>query len=240
MLKTTLTISVIALACLLQSGCNSSTARAYPAVSTDGLVQVDHGRARVNAIYMRQETDFVPYDSIQLLEPLIAFKDGWQETVNQGGAHGQITDEDMARMSEGTAQMLVEEFTNALQAGGYKLVNEAGPDVLKLELAVTELDVFAPDPNNTASFKSSTYTSAAGSFVLTLEVYDAVSGQVLARVIDRKLGQFGEYRERKIRTQQDNIDDARRVFGEWATALVEGLELVKTNKAVFVPREGSK
>jgi len=235
------TIPFILLASLtVLSGCNSSKTQAYALVSPEGLILVDHPKSQVNAIYIRQEADFNQYDQAELLEPQITFKSDWLATVNAARPYNPVTEADQANMIEFGQTMLIEEFTKKLSAGGYEIVSEAGPKALGIKASVSEMDVFAPDPNNTASLYADTYTRGGGSAVLTLELYDTMTGQILARVVDRKMGQLGGYNERTVRTQQDNIEGARETFAGWAEILVNGLELVKADKSVLTPRSASK
>ena len=78
-----------------------------------------------------------------------------------------------------------EEFVKELQErSSYKVVNEAGADVLRVKVNIVDLYVNAPDTEGVA--RSSTYTMSAGQMTLIAELFDSESGEILARVVDRR------------------------------------------------------
>ena len=77
-----------------------------------------------------------------------------------------------------------EEFARELQAGGrYPVTTDSGPDVLRVQAGIVNLYINAPD---TGSGRSRTIVSSAGEMTLIAELTDSASGQVLARVADRR------------------------------------------------------
>jgi len=221
---------------LFLAGCSSGPIQAYPPTSPEGLTLMDHSRSRVNAIYLREGADLSTYDQVQLLDPQVAFKVGWQERVNQQQRIGQISDQDMDKMAAKGKELLIMEFTRALESGGYKIVGRAGPNVLGLKAYLRELDVYAPNPNNMENPYSQTYTRGGGDATLTLEIYDSMTGQLLARVIDRKAGYDNPKGDRSVRSQESNIEDTRLAFANWARMLAEGLNLLNSGKIILQPR----
>lgn len=208
-------------ALLLLAGC--STTSSWPPVTDDGLVRVDHKRSRANAIYILEEADFTGYQRIQLDEPSIAFRKYWKQDINSSRTLNRISDADMEKMIAKGKELLIEQFTKELEKGGYAVVSESGLDVLKVKPSLVDLDVYAPDPDNMANTWTRTYTRGAGEATLNLELYDSVSGQLLGRVIDRKIDDDATYMSRIPRSQTTNIADARMAFASWARMLVKGL-----------------
>ena len=107
-----------------------------------------------------------------------------------------------------------------LARGGYKLVDEAGPDTLRVTAAIVDLYVTAPDTMTAG--RSRTYTANSGRMTLVAELRDSVTGELLARAVDarsaRTAGSWG------ITNRVTNTADARRAMGIWATALRQALD----------------
>ena len=220
---------------LLLTACETTSP--WPAVSDDGLTRVDHKRAKANAIYVLDGADFTGYQRMQLEEPSIAFRKYWKEDINSSRTLNRITDKDMEKMIARGKELLTEQFTKELEKGGYAVVAESGPDVLRVKASIVDLDVYAPDPNNTAGAWVQTYTRGAGEATIHLELYDSVTGQLLARAIDREIDDDATYMSSIPRTQSTNINDARRGFSDWARMLVKGLEEAKLGNLKPVPVE---
>ena len=211
-------------ALVLLAACTASSN--WPDVSDDGLVRVEHKKSRANAIYVLKDADFNGYEKIKLEEPSIAFRKYWKEDINSSRTLSRISDRDMEKMIARGKKLLTEEFTKRLEKGGYKVVNEGGANVLEVKPSIVDLDVYAPDPSNLSNAWTQTYTRGSGEATLILELYDSMTNQLLARVIDRKVDQ-DSYISRIPRTQASNIADARRAFNEWARMLAKGLDEAK-------------
>ena len=121
----------------------------------------------------------------------------------------------------GVAKIVHEEFVKMLQAkGNYKVVNEAGPDVLRVKPKVLNLFVNAPDANSVG--RSQTYTVSAGEMTLFMELYDSETGAVLARVVDRR-----EARNTGMMTLSSsvvNAGEAQAIASTWARILRDALD----------------
>lgn len=64
------------------------------------------------------------------------------------------------------------------------MVADSSDDVLILHPAIIDLDITPPDIP--VPGRSTTYVASAGAATLYLELYDSVSGEILARVVDRQ------------------------------------------------------
>ena len=88
--------------------------------------------------------------------------------------------------------------------------------------AIIDLEVTAPDSKATRSYN---FATSAGAATLYLELYDSVSGEILARVIDRKAanypGQLMRYSNKVT-----NRAAAREILAGWAGVLRERLDEV--------------
>jgi hypothetical protein len=103
---------------------------------------------------------------------------------------------------------------------GYPMVADAGDDVLILRPAIIDLDLTAPDIP--VAGRSKTYVASTGAATLYLELYDSVSGEILARIVDRR--RLGNYGHMQWSNSVTNRAEARRLFARWAKLLREGLD----------------
>ncbi len=190
-----------------------------PEETHDGLVSVPD--AKMAAAYVHPDADFSGYDKFLILEPYVAFKKNW-ERDQQRSVH-RVSTSDMEDMKRRTAEVFMEVFTETLEAGGYSIVTEADFDVLIIRPAIIDLDVTAPDTMSAG--RSRTYTTQAGAATLFIELYDSVTGDILARAVDRKAARGSMHFE--ISSRAKNLQEARRVMKKWATLLRERFDEIR-------------
>jgi hypothetical protein len=119
----------------------------------------------------------------------------------------------------GLATMFRETFSADIARSNFQLVEQAGPDTLRVSAAIVNLFVTAPDTMSAG--RSRTYTANSGQMTLVLELRDAVTGELLARAVDTQRGrQTGSM---SFTNSVTNTADARRAIGTWSTALTQGL-----------------
>lgn len=186
----------------------------------DGLVLVPD--RKVAAAYADPEADFGIYNKIMILDCYVAFKKDWQRDQKRTGSRISVSSNDMDRIKAGVAELFREVFTEELSKdGGYEIVDTAGDDVLLVRPAIIDLDVEAPDLGTAG--RTRTYTTTAGAATLFIELYDSVTGDILARAADRKeartMGGYLTYSNRVT-----NTADARRMMRKWAKLLRERLD----------------
>lgn len=194
-----------------------------PELTYDGLTRVEGSDADVK--YVLPEADFAAFDSVMVLEPLVAFRRNWQRDINRASTSvaRRVSDADMEEMKQGMADLFREVFVEQLEGGGFSIVDEPGENVMILRPAIFNLDVAAPDIASAG--RTRTYVTQAGSASLLIELYDSVTGQLLARAVDSR-------RARSTPTFQwatavSNRAEARRVLNTWAGMLVESLNEVR-------------
>ena len=99
---------------------------------------------------------------------------------------------------------------------GFEVVDELDHDVLLLRPAIIDLDITAPD--SMSAGRTRTFSATTGSATLYIELYDAVSGQIIGRAGDRQAvrnaGGSVSWSNRVT-----NTADARRMFSGWASTL---------------------
>jgi hypothetical protein len=187
--------------------------------SHDGLTLLPD--SEVGIAYLDSDADLSGYSKIMILDCYVAFRKDWQKDHKKTGSHVSVSSHDMDRIKADTAALFREVFTEKLsEDGGYEIVNAAGPDVLLVRPAIIDLDIEAPD---TAAGRSRMYTTTAGSATLFVELYDSVTGDILARAGDKEVARTaGGYLTYTNRVT--NRSDARRILSRWAELLRDKLD----------------
>ncbi|TDJ35369.1 MAG: DUF3313 family protein [Gammaproteobacteria bacterium] len=186
----------------------------------DGLTLVPDSKVAV--AYIDPDADFSIYDKIIILDCTVAFRKDWQRDHKQAGSRIRISSRDMEKIKADVADLFREVFTEKLSGdGGYKIVDTAGDDVLLVRPAIIDLDITAPDTMSAG--RSYTYTSSAGAATIYIELFDSVTGDILARAADRKVARkVGGYMSYSSRLT--NRAEARRMLGSWAELLRDRLD----------------
>jgi hypothetical protein len=183
-------------------------------VSPDGLKLVP--KTKVSAVYLREGADFSGYDKVAILECFVAFRKNWQGNINSGRTgSNKVSDSDVIRIKTELAEEFKKVFSAQLTAKGQTVVSTGGTGVLVLRPAIINLEIAAPDTMSAG--RSTTITDAAGQATLFLELYDGVTNELLARVLD--VEQAGTQGTVYVRNGVTNRADARRMLAKWADLL---------------------
>ncbi|HSN72312.1 MAG TPA: DUF3313 family protein [Steroidobacteraceae bacterium] len=192
-----------------------------PAESWDGLVL--RPESRLDAVYVQPGVDFPAYRSV-IIDPLeVSFDKNWDPNRDVRSVSRQLDERDIEAIRTGLAELFLEVFREELAKGGYSVVSTPGPETLHILPAVTDLYINAPDRMEPG--RTTTYTTETGRMTLVAELRDSVSGDVLARVVDRQ--QSRDSGMMQVTNRVTNTADARRAIGVWARALREGLDELK-------------
>jgi hypothetical protein len=198
------------------SGCASS--RSTLPAEWDGLV-LQPG-TRLGAVFVKPDAEIASYTS-EMLDPVeVSFARNWDP--NRGGRSqaSRLNASDITAMKAGLADMFRETFRAELARGGYQIVDEVGPDTLRVTAAI--IDLFVSAPSAAQAGRSRTYTANTGRMTLVAELRDSVTGEILARVVDAQSGRStGTW---IASSSVMNNADARRAIGIWASALRQGLD----------------
>lgn len=206
--------------------CSTAPAAEDDQLTYDGLTRVENSDADV--AYVLPEADFGTYDRFIVLEPAVAFRRNWQRDVNRsGGVSQRVSDSDMEQIKSEVAGLFREVFTENLEGGGFAVVEEPGEDVMILRPAILNLDIAAPDA--ASSPRSRTFVANAGSATLFIELFDSVTGQILARAVDSRRARNSP--SFQWVTPASNRAEARQILGTWAGLLVENLSDVRERPA---------
>jgi hypothetical protein len=135
----------------------------------------------VGALYRRPDTDFSGYGKIMVGESAVEFSKNWNP--RNYGPFG-LSATQMTKIRVDLAAMAKSVFAKSLSDGGYEVVTEAGDGVLVVTPNI--VDVFINVPDSPTARRSRIYTMNAGSASLVLQVNDAVTGTLLAMVLDKQ------------------------------------------------------
>ena len=215
------TISALLALIVSLSACTS----APPAISPDGLALVPE--SRFGQVYAKPGVDITGYDKFMLEDCDVAFRKNWLRDQNQlrRMASDRVTADDMNEIRAALASMCTEQFGAMLAtAPAYTVVGEgeAGHDTLLLEPQIIDLDISAPDTRDLG--RARTYTTESGEMTLLLNVKDAVTGETLYRVVDRR--RANATMQMQWTNRVTNMADAKRILTNWSQRLREGLDQV--------------
>lgn len=214
-------VAVVALATALLTGCQTSGPREREVAaqaSHDGLVPA--ASRSMDQLYLKPGVTFAGYERLRVDLTEVAFRADWQP--ERSSPLYRMSPPDRERIKERMASSFKEVFTTELTRGGsYTVVEEAGEDVLGVRASLLDLYINAPDTLNYPG-RVTQYTEDTGSMTLVLELYDSITGEVLARAVDRDRGYDRGWLQRTDSVW--NQAEAERTFRRWAAALRQGLE----------------
>ena len=194
-------------------------------VTTDGLTVIKSTRFTEKQI--KNGVVWSEYTKYQINPVDVSFQKDWKKDYNRDHRplSAKVTDKDMTRIRESMAEIVYDEFNEALQKeGGLTKVDEADSKTLLFKPRIINLDVYAPDLQYSPAVSRS-YVRQAGKATLFLEVHDAVSGEILGRWVDTREDTDDGYFEWANRIT--NMARVKRIVGSWARRLVEGLNNLK-------------
>ena len=196
---------------------------AKPPENWDGLVRVQN--KRVDLLYLRPQADVRPYTKILLDPPEIAFDKNWRRDYERSvpGRLGTLSDKDIRAAIDDGRQMLVDAYAAAFRKAGYEIVSAPDEDVLRLSIALLNVQIVAPD--EMVAGRVDTYSEEAGRATLVLEVRDSLSGTLLGRAVDLQILDNSIPMHRTRVTNRSDFDEQ---FRDWARISAEGLIALKS------------
>jgi Protein of unknown function (DUF3313) len=158
----------------------AATGPAATGDSRDGLVRMQS--RDLDRFYVRPGAKLASYRKVMIDPVQVEFSKDWLGNVNDSRYVARIRPEDAKRIADETTADAAGIIADAFRARGYEVVTAPSPDVLRVSPRVAELYVNAPDvfpPGITRAFARD-----AGEATLVLEARDALSGQLLATIVD--------------------------------------------------------
>jgi hypothetical protein len=193
----------------------------YPEVTEDGLRRVHDSRMAV--VYAEPGADLAPYKRVILLEPTVAFKKNWARDQRSRSASKLSTSSrvNTTKIKKDLAAEFETVFTEALNSGGYEVVTEAADDVLSSRPSIVDLDITAPETHG--SGRSNTYIRSAGEMTLYIKLFDSVTGDLIAKALDRQIDNANDAGFYTWANSQTNKAASVRILSGWADILLNAL-----------------
>lgn len=209
------TLSVTLLLSILLTGCNALN-NPPSSTSHDGLELVS--TKPLDSVYRKPDSNLGGYQHLIVGDCSVAFRKNWQRDHNAASRSSLrwVSDDEVASTKSKLAELCREVFIEELQRDGiYTIVDASAEGVLELRPSIVDLDINAPDSMTPG--RSSSYTTSFGSMRLYLEIYDSVSGEILARVSDKRSApDKGQLEWTNALT---NMQDAKRILRYWGKML---------------------
>jgi hypothetical protein len=188
--------------------------------SLDGLYPVDNSIMQYAEV--KRDLDLSGYDAFILGPVEVAYqKDPAVRTPGSSDANYALTPRQMETLKEGFREEIERALT---EDDGYELVTEPGPNVLRLDAYLLDL-VVRFDREATAG-RNRQFTDSWGEVSMILELRDSQSGEILARVGDRRDPTRSTYELVEVRSTFVRAD-VTRLFRHWGTTLRERLDAVR-------------
>ena len=188
--------------------------------SPDGLVKITP--RRMELAWLRPGADFRPYTKVIIGPTQVAFQPNWLRDYNLDASLDRQITQAQANQIMAVAQTNFDEiFRDAFRKAGYEVVTAAGPDVLRVNSGILDLDVNAPAGS---SGFGTTWIITAGQAVLIVEVRDSTTNALLGRVADRRETQDVG---RQMASDATNLNDFRLLFNVWAGSCTRALAELK-------------
>jgi uncharacterized protein DUF3313 len=209
---------MIALVCAIGIvGC-AATKRPAPPAEWDGLERREV--KGLGAVYVRPNVQFPPYKTVMLDPVEVAFSKDWDPNDTREVSR-HLDASDLQKIKDGLAGMFRESFSEQLGKGGYSLTETPSDETMRVTAGIIDLYINAPDTMTAG--RSRTYTTETGHMTLVMEIRDAPSGQLLARVVDKRLAESpGGYMQ--WTNSVTNRADARAILDVWAKQLRGALD----------------
>ncbi len=189
-------------------------------MSYDGLQRIDI--KGIDMAYALPGATMSGYSKVMIDPISVRFHKDWKPKV--AGTMRNLSAGDQQTIRENVAKIVYDAFVEELKKGGYSVVAEPGPDVLRVDAAIINLYVAAPDVM--APGRTKVYTVSAGEMTLVAELADSETGEVIVRVLDRyKARTTGNFR---LSSSVSNAAEARSAASSWAKILRVELDKAKT------------
>ncbi len=211
-------LSTLLAAALLAGVAHSASQADFDAkMSHDGLARINV--KGVSLAYARPGATLAAYKRVKIDPVEVAFEKDWK--ASRPGSRIPLSTQELDEIRTGLAKLIQDQFVKALEAKGrYPVVKESGPDVLRLRIYVVNLKVNAPA--NVSSGRTQTFTMSAGEMTLFMDLFDSETGQIIARVIDRREGRADSVM--RMSSRVTNVAQAEDIAAEWARILRDALD----------------
>lgn len=214
--------SLVAALCALPLVCGAQGAEDIDAsteTSYDGLVQVK--RTGYRNVWVKPGVDISVYSKIVPGPTQFHYREV-RETLRTTTARRSssateftIQEDSRVRLEETMAEIFLEEMS---ESEYFTLVDEPGRDVLRVWGGLYDIVSNVP-PDNVG--RSTIYLTRVGQATLVLQIEDSMTGEILARVVDRRAAESAFAQRSSTVTSRAEV---RRLARTWARLLRNGLD----------------
>jgi hypothetical protein len=209
---------VLAAALSLLAALPLSSFAAKPPKEWDGLERVKS--KRVQYLYVRPGASLAGYKRVKLDAAAVSFDKNWDPSRDTRELSRRLSKSDMDAIRADLSAEFGRIFAEELGRGGYALTNDDAEDVLRVVPAIADLYIAAPGA--LIAGRGQTIVAETGNMTLVAELRDAVTGQVLARVVDKQeVAAAGGF---EVASRVSNSAAAGQVIARWAGVLRKGLD----------------
>lgn len=224
-------ISVAVLA--VAAACSTSTPTVQSGddaeATFDGLVRVDN--TIMDSVWARPDIDLTSYRMVMFEKVGVSYRDvepSDPSSALRRSTRSRTTELREFALDEDTKAFFEAEigaaFTAAVgQSQVFTIVDEPGPDVLKIGVAL--LDVVSRVPPQAAT-QPRVFIESVGEATLVLEIRGAMSNTIYARAVDRRAAQQQSQMIESNRVT--NSAEVRRLGRRWGEIVRNGLDLLLT------------
>ncbi len=192
----------------------------HEAMSYDGLQKINI--KGIDMAYALPGATLSGYTKVMVQPIAVRFHKSWKPTVV--GSTRSLSSSEQQKIRDDVAEVVYDAFVEELKKGGYSVVAEPGPDVLRVQAAIINLYITAPDVMTPG--RTRVYTMSAGEMTLLAELVDSETGEIFARVLDRYQARTtGSF---QLSSSVYNAAEARSAASSWAKILRGELDKAKT------------
>jgi hypothetical protein len=186
----------------------------------------------LDEVYVKANTDLAAYRKVMIDPAQVSFQKGWLKSINSTRDVSRwLTPEYERELRDNLADSMNRVVADTFKGRGYEVVTAAGPGVLRLTPTVTDFFLNAPDLKSAGPTRE--FSVDAADATLNLEVRDSVSGETLARVVDRSNAR--QMRRINYTTDISSVFWSDALFRQWTGACIAEFEAssgrVKTSLA---------
>jgi hypothetical protein len=182
----------------------------------------------LDAFLWRPGSDVATYRQVILDAPRVEFTKDWLRRMNEGRGPGRrLAPADAARLENEMELSLIDALKQALIENGHEIVTSNGPGTLRLSPSIVDLDINSPFVP-TSGIEVGIVHRNVGAATMRLEVRDAPTGTLLARIVDREVAHtIGRY-ERA--TSVSNLFWFEGMFRKWARESVDAIRAAESTR----------
>ncbi|MBD1388990.1 DUF3313 family protein [Neiella sp. HB171785] len=174
---------------------------------------------RVDQLLVNEAADFARYDNLMLAQVQVSFR---EKAYRSSFSTRNQMNRAIANVTPKIQQLFAETFSAVTkQQGHFQMVSQHTDNTL---VVVPRLvDVYLANLDDMShSGRTSVYAQSAGHMTLVVDLYDASTGEMLARAVDHQ--QATEWSRAVRQSSVDNTQQIRRMVTSWTTDLNQGLK----------------